>query len=672
MESDLFSSSRPSGGSICPTMQVIRHRYSQPNLLALLLVVMALGLHAQPVSVSQKAIQRTLAGAAAAATPEPPVQVAELSGASTSTCFGCSVAIDGPVAVVGAPGKIFRDFIRDFGRAFIFVQTGNTWNLQASIQAPDSSSEFGASVAVSGGTVFVGSSGAAGAVFVYTQAGGTWNQQDKLTAGDGTPGDFFGTAVAVDGGNLVVGAPGKNNGQGATYVFAQTENAWVQQAELTAPDGSKSDSFGTAVTVSRGTAVVGANFRGRGFGAAYVYTGSAGQWSLEAELTPSDAVLGDQFGNAVALTGDTLAVAAYGKNTYRGAAYVFTRTAHAWSQQTELVAADGASEDFFGGSVALSGGTVAVGAYLNQHVGAVYLFAQASGGWSQQAKVVPSDAVPVLGFGGSVPLEGNTLFAGGGFPGASGIGNGAAYLFRIPAGPSALSAASFASGPIAPGEIIALLTDLGPDVGVSASPSAEGLLPTQLAGLQVFFDGVAAPILYAQKQQVNVQAPFELANPATPVHIEYNGVATWPTTLAVQAAAPAIFPPDVSGQSSQALVVNQDGTMNSASNPAPRGSIVALWGTGGGVTIPSSITGGFTPLESRAPLALPASIALGSAAIGIRVTYSGVSPTLSSGIFQVNFEIPADAPLGPYVPLSLAIGSVKSTDPQVGTTIAIK
>lgn len=145
---------------------------------------------------------------------------------------------------------------------------------------------------------------------------------------------------------------------------------------------------------------------------------------------------------------------------------------------------------------------------------------------------------------------------------------------------------------------------MGPDDGVTATPSASGLLPTQLAGVQVFFDGVAAPLYYAQSQQVNVQAPFELANPTTQIRIVYHNQATWASTVAVQPAAPGIFHAD-GGDSAQALLLNQDGTYNSAANPAPRGSVVALWGTGGGAIAPAGITGGFTPLDSLAPLGQP-------------------------------------------------------------------
>ena len=93
---------------------------------------------------------------------------------------------------------------------------------------------------------------------------------------------------------------------------------------------------------------------------------------------------------------------------------------------------------------------------------------------------------------------------------------------------------------------------------------------------------------------------------------------------------------------------------------------------GGGATIPAGITGGFTRLDSLAPLALPVTVMIGSTAIEATLSYHGAAPTLSTGVFQINFEIPAGAPARPSVSLSIAIGSVKSTDPPAGTTIALK
>jgi uncharacterized protein (TIGR03437 family) len=610
---------------------------------------------------------------------QPIVQSAEFTATSQSTQLGYSLAVDGDVAVVGAPGTSHYIGITSPGFVNIYARTGGAWSLQSSIQQPPGNVEYAKAVAVSGGTVVVSGSvvlngGNVGAVYVYTQSGSTWSQQAVLTASDIAPGDSFGSAVAVNGGTIVVGAPGKNTVRGAAYVFTLTGSGWTQQAELTASDGVSYDGFGDAAAVSGGTAVIGAashnSGRGRLSGAAYVFTQTGSTWSEQAELTALDGAPSNSFGSAVAVNGHTIAVGANAWSNYRGAAYIFTRAGTAWIQASELTLAGGAAYDYFGNSVALSGGTVVVGAPgRNQNTGAAYAYLPQAAGWNLQATVTAGDAAPNTAFAGALAFDGSTLLAGD-IGGTDSLpqGGGAWYAFQVPT-VAPLNGASLVAGPIAPGEVVTLLANLGPTSGAVASPSSDGLLPTELAGVQVLFDGVAAPIFYAQQQQINVQAPFELRNPTTQIQVQYGGMATWPTLVAVNPAAPAIFH---AGESSQVLMINQDTTQNSAANPAAVGSVVALWGTGGGASNPPGITGGFTPLDSLASLALPVTVTVGSTAVQATITYSGVAPTLSSSVFQINFEIPVGTPTGPNVPLKISIGGVTSTDPPGGTTIAVK
>jgi len=92
--------------------------------------------------------------------------------------------------------------------------------------------------------------------------------------------------------------------------------------------------------------------------------------------------------------------------------------------------------------------------------------------------------------------------------------------------------------------------------------------------------------------------------------------------------------------------------------------------TGGGAITPAGITGGFTPLDSLTPLGQPVTVNVGG--VAAQVIYQGVAPAQSSAVFQVNFAIPAGAAVGSSVPLSLSIGTAKSSDPPAGTTIAVK
>ncbi len=210
-----------------------------------------------------------------------------------------------------------------------------------------------------------------------------WVSWPDLTAVDGAAGDGFGVSVALsaDGATALVGAPIKViNGkaeQGAAYVFTLTNGTWGEAAELTAADGASNDYFGSSVALSAdgATALVGAYNTTIGNvafnqGAVYVFTLTNGTWSQTAELTAADAASLDYFGTSVALSagGSTALVGApqnsIGSSIYQGAAYVFALANGRWSQTQELTAADGVAFDGFGHSVSLSadGATALVGA----------------------------------------------------------------------------------------------------------------------------------------------------------------------------------------------------------------------------------------------------------------------------------------------------------------------
>ena len=164
------------------------------------------------------------------------------------------------------------------------------------------------------------------------------------------------------------------------------------------------------------------------------------------------------------------------------------------------------------------------------------------------------------------------------------------------------SATLSGSGGIAPGELVTLTGfGIGPDIGVVYQPDAQGNVPTQLAGVQVLFDGVPVPILYAQSRQINAIAPLGREQPGhTQVTVTYNNQQFGPAVATVIFGSPGIFRLQI-GQSAQAAAINQDGTLNGPTNPAARGSIVAVWGTGYGQTDPPCSIGGLN-VPDAAPL----------------------------------------------------------------------
>jgi hypothetical protein len=226
----------------------------------------------------------------------------------------------------------------------------------------------------------------AGAVYVFVTTGAGWSQQAELIASDAGAGDWLGTSVAVDGDTVVAGADGR--GAGAAYVFTRSGSGWAPQAELTAPDGVNGDSFGAAVALAGETIIVGSPEHDavgkEGAGAAYVFVRSGGAWAPQGELTESSPVARDAFGGSVALSTDTALVGAAGRDTFSlsdaGAASTFARVNGAWSLEGELTATDAAAGDRLGDSVSLSGRTALAGADGHavgdvEEAGAAYAFA---------------------------------------------------------------------------------------------------------------------------------------------------------------------------------------------------------------------------------------------------------------------------------------------------------
>ena len=203
---------------------------------------------------------------------------------------------------------------------------------------------------------------------------------------------------------------------------------------------------------------------------------------------------------------------------------------------------------------------------------------------------------------------------------------------------------------LVPGELVTLTGfGIGPDTGVAYQPDAQGQIPRQLAGVQVLFDGQPAPVLYAQSRQVNAQAPVELSGKTqTNVTVVYNQATVGSASALVTAFGSAgIFrlQPNVS---SEALVLNQDGTINGPSNPAPRGSIVAIWGTGFSMIDPPCATGGLNP---PGPVNLTPGLSIyiqDSLGPGAPAEYAGGAPTLPCGVVQINFAVPTYAQPGVY------------------------
>jgi uncharacterized protein (TIGR03437 family) len=213
------------------------------------------------------------------------------------------------------------------------------------------------------------------------------------------------------------------------------------------------------------------------------------------------------------------------------------------------------------------------------------------------------------------------------------------------------------SGQVTPGEIISIFgTNFGPATGLTASIGTEQTgLPTQLGGVQVLFDGVAAPLLYASSNQINAIVPFGTNGVKTTTLVVNNsGVSSNTAQLGVVSAAPGVFTTQSEYQGYPvAAALNEDGTINSATNRAAPGSAVALYATGLGALSPQPADG--TLLVTPALPALQQSVLVGSSTGFLEVLYSGPAPGQVAGAMQVNFRLPPTLTNTP--PITLFVGN---------------
>ncbi len=311
-------------------------------------------------------------------------QQQELTAAdgASGDAFGYSVAVSGNTALIGAVGKAGSGAASSQGYAYAFARTGNTWAQQQEFTSPDGVANdcFGCTVAVRGGTALVGAPGkfsGMGAAYAVVNQGGTWQQQQEFSGQ--AAGEAFGFSVALspDATTAIIGGYGANSETGHAYVLTTNGSTWSQQAVLVATGGLPQDRFGYSVAADTDTALIGAYGHG-GTGAAYIFTRSAGVWSQQVSpLLAADGAANDSFGYSVALAGGTAVVGAYekGGTLGPGAAYVFTNSGGTWSQQKVLASGSG---QYFGYSVATTATAVVVGAFgAASDSGGAYVFVPA-------------------------------------------------------------------------------------------------------------------------------------------------------------------------------------------------------------------------------------------------------------------------------------------------------
>lgn len=403
------------------------------------------------------------------------------------------------------------------GAAYTFVRDANDHWSQRAYLKPSNTGEgdqFGYAVAIDGDTIVVGAfqedsravgvdgnqvdnlASNSGAAYVFWRdANDSWTQQAYLKASNTEREDQFGYAVAISGDTIVIGAPGEDSGasgvdgtqssnsiraSGAAYVFVRdSAGDWSQQAYLKASNPGSSDSFGRSVAIRANILFVGAPFErsnakgvngnglddsAPGAGAVYVFERDvANQWSLQAYVKASNTDAGDQFGHALAVSTDFVAIGAPREDSgstgptgdpndntaaNSGAVYVFSSVNGSWTQDLYCKASNTDPGDSYGTSVAMCGDLLVVGAHLEDSdatdldgnqadnsitsAGAAYLLQRGPDSWCQRVFVKASNSGVSDQFGYAVTADENYFAVGAPFQDVvvtGQVGEGAVYAF---------------------------------------------------------------------------------------------------------------------------------------------------------------------------------------------------------------------------------------------------
>lgn len=197
-----------------------------------------------------------------------------------------------------------------------------------------------------------------------------------------------------------------------------------------------------------------------------------------------------------------------------------------------------------------------------------------------------------------------------------------------------------ASGSIAPGEMLSIYgVGVGPLTPVSAG---SGTLPTSLGGSSVTINSTPVPISYASAYRLDVQAPFSLPPGDAQIQATFNGASTTIATVKVVDVSPGIYT-FLPGGTGRITAVNQDGASNSEVTPAAKGSVITVYASGLGTVTPAVTEGTVPPATPVSNTTSPVTAVLGG--LVAPVQFAGLAPGFP-GLYQLNIQIPADAPSG--------------------------
>ena len=318
-----------------------------------------------------------------------------MPGGAFAQGFGGAVGVAGGEVLVAHPD--YGD--RSGGSVYVYTGGGGEWMETGSLMSPDASAGdgFGYSLAVSGTHLLVTAlnprspEGGAKSVYAFTRTATGWTSAGKIMP-DGLPEEILLGAVALSGDLAAVAAAmpraqGVPPVPGMVLVFRNANGSWVQEAILESPRSDEMTGFGGSLALSGGMLVVGAPAADSASGAAYIYEGGSGGWTMTTELTIDDGP-GAFLGLAAQVLGDRVLVSAGDPRRQPGQIISFTREDDGWTESGRLRAFDGAPGNQFGTSMTSDGSTLWVGAPgADGRRGAIYEFTMGDGGWSGASKV---------------------------------------------------------------------------------------------------------------------------------------------------------------------------------------------------------------------------------------------------------------------------------------------
>ncbi len=392
------------------------------------------------------------------------------SGAIGTVYQGISVAVsaDGNTAIVGG-----FDDNGNIGAAWVYTRSGGNWTqhgskLIGSGAVGAASQGYSVAISADGNTAIVGGindNNYIGAVWVYTRSGGNWTQQgSKLVVTDAVGRSQQGQSISIsaDGNTAIVGGGGDNFNIGAAWVYTRSGGNWTQQGSKlvgTGAVGTSSQGQSVSISADGNTAIVGGNGDNNALGAAWVYTGSGGNFTQQGNKLVGTGTNGSSYqGYSVAISadGNTAIVGGIIDNNHIGAAWVYTRNSGNWTQQgSKLVGSGAVGTANQGQSVSISadGNTAIVGGDGdNNYIGAAWVYTRSSGNFTQQgSKLVGSGAVGTSqqGYSVAISADGNTALVGG-YGDNSHIGAAWVYTSATLSTNADLSGMSISAGTLTP------------------------------------------------------------------------------------------------------------------------------------------------------------------------------------------------------------------------------